>query len=242
MTSAPPAPRKHRRLVARTPRATGAWGDPFVAEAAARLTVPAQRLRVTLHAAQHLFDEELAVLERLAHFATSGASAARRRAVADGLKRALDSLAPTRGADPLAAVDEPMDAAAAAESVVRAELEIHARRRQLLQRCVSAAEASARIGRSRQALERLRREGRVLALRAGNQWRYPEWQFEPDAPGGVVAGLGEVLAGLHLSPAGAALWLMQAAPALGNRTPIEALRRRQRDAVVRLAAEQGYMP
>jgi len=236
-------PRKHRRLVAaRAGAARADWGEGIVAEAAVRLTVPPRRVRTALHAAQHLSDAELAVIERLADFAASGASATRRRAVAEGLTRALASLAPARGADPLAATDEPMDESAAAESVLQSELEIHARRRLLLQRCVGAAEACARTGRSRQALERLRREGRVLALRVGNQWRYPEWQFEPDAPGGVVPGLADVLHHLHLSPAGAALWLTQAAAALGNRPPIEALHRRQRDAVVRLAAEQGYMP
>jgi hypothetical protein len=243
MTNSGLPPRRHRRRVAARVGAAGTdWGEGIVAEASVRLTVPPGRIRTALHAAQHLSDTELAVIERLADFAASGASAARRRAVAEGLTRALASLTPARGADPLAPTDEPLDEATAAESVLQSELEIHARRRALLQRCVGAAEACVRTGRSRQALERLRREGRVLALRVGNQWRYPDWQFEPDASGGVVPGLAEVLHHLHLSPAGAALWLTQAAPALDDRPPIEALRRRQRDAVVRLAAEQGHMP
>jgi hypothetical protein len=158
------------------------------------------------------------------------------------LAEALAALAPGRGADPLAAVDAPLDDADAAKAAVQGELEVQARRRHLLQRCVSAAEASMRTRRSRQALERLRRAGRVLALRAGNQWRYPEWQFEPDAPGGIVPGLGEVLRHLRLSPVGSAFWLLQPAAALGNRAPMDALRRREREAVVRLAAEHGHLP
>lgn len=235
--------RQHRRLVARRAvPAVGEWGNAMVAEAAARMTVSPRRVRTALQAAEHLTDEELGVVERLAQFATSGAPAARRRAVAAALVRALESIAPTRSSDPLAAVDAPMDASATAVAVLQGELEMQARRRRLLQRCVGAAEASVQIGRSRQALERLRREGRVLALRVGNQWRYPDWQFEPDAPGGVVPGLGEVLAHLRLSPAGAALWLTEAAPSLRDRPPIEALRRNERAAVVQLAAEHGHMP
>jgi hypothetical protein len=214
----------------------------LIAETAARLSVPPRRIRVALRAAQQLSDVELDVVDRFAAFAAGGASPARRGAVAAGLLRALAALGPTRAADPLATVDTPLDEAGAADATLQGELEVHARRRQLLQRCVSAADACLRTGRSRQALERLRRDGRVLALRAGNQWRYPEWQFERDAPGGIVPGLAEVLARLHLSPIGTAFWLLQPSAALAARTPIDALHRGQREAVLQLAIEQGYLP
>ncbi len=228
-------------MVAAKPR-DDAPDAALIGETAARLGVPPRRIRVALRAAQRLSDVELDVVDRFATFAAGGASPARRSAVAAGLQRALAALSPSRRADPLAAVDAPLDEAGAAEATVHSELEVHARRRQLLQRCVSAADACLRTGRSRQALERLRRDGRVLALRAGNQWRYPAWQFERDAPGGIVPGLAEVLARLHLSPFGTALWLLQPRSALATRTPIEALHRGQRDAVLQLASEQGYMP
>ena len=228
-------------MVAAKPRATSAEAG-LIAETAARLSVPPRRIRVALRAAQQLSDAELDVVDRIVTFAAGGVSPARRSAVAAGLLRALAALSPTRAVDPLAAVDEPLDEAGAAQATVQSELEVHARRRQLLQRCVSAADACLRTGRSRQALERLRREGRVLALRAGNQWRYPEWQFERDAPGGIVPGLADVLGRLRLSPVGSAFWLLQPNLGLAARTPIEALHRGDRDAVLRLATEQGYLP
>ncbi len=239
----PPAREPRRRLTAYSTRAPARdWGEGFVAESAARTSVPPRRLRLVLEAAEHLSDGELTVVERLARFAASGASAAHRRAVAAGLTRALESIAPRPGVDPLASVDAPMDVSQTVTAVMQGDLEMQARRRALLHSCVNAAVASARIGRSRQALERLRREGRALALRVGNQWRYPDWQFDPDAPGGVVPGLGDVLTHLRLSPFGVALWLTQPAARLGNRPPIEALQRHERERVARLAAEHGHMP
>ncbi|HET9225797.1 MAG TPA: hypothetical protein VFR31_03970 [Thermoanaerobaculia bacterium] len=88
----------------------------------------------------------------------------------------------------------------------------------------------------------MRRAGRLLALRVGSQWRYPQWQFDPDAPGGVVPGLEEILQQLSLSPTGAAFWLLQPSERLGRRPPIELLRRRRPGPVLQLAREQSYLP
>lgn len=143
--------------------------------------------------------------------------------------------------DPLALVDEPLDTAGA-ESVALGEMEALATREGILRDCISVADAACRIGRSRQALERLRRAGRLLALRVGSQWRYPLWQFEPDAPGGVTPGLEEVLQQLSLSPVGAAFWLLHPAERLGGRPPIELLRRRRLEPVLELAREQSFLP
>jgi hypothetical protein len=213
-----------------------------VAEGAARVGVTPKRFRLVLEAAEQLSEAELAVVERLMLRAAGGSSVEERRMVAEGLSRALDAVALRSGVDPLAQVDDPIDVSATAAAVMESAHEVETRRRELLRQCVSVTQASNRIRRSRQAVERLRREGRVLALRVGSQWRYPEWQFEPDAPGGVVPGLGEVLAQLRLSPSGAAFWLTRPALQLGDRAPIEALRRREQQAVVRAAAEHGHMP
>ena len=85
--------------------------------------------------------------------------------------------------DPFAEVDDPMSTSEAVEALLEAEGEIQSNREILLKDSVSSAEAATLIGRSRQSVERLRRDGRFLALRVGSQWRYPRWQFEPDAPG-----------------------------------------------------------
>ena len=107
--------------------------------------------------------------------------------------------------------------------------------------CVSAAGSAILTGRSRQSIERLRKAGRLLALRSGNQWLYPRWQFEQDAPGGVVPGLEEVLHHLHLSAAGAAFWLLQPSERLGGAPPIQLLRRHLPEPVIQLAREHSFM-
>ena len=144
--------------------------------------------------------------------------------------------------DPLAAVDEPLDTASLAESIARTEMEGQAVREEILRRSVSASEAAQQTGRSRQAIERLRRAGRLLGLRVGAQWRYPEWQFSADSSGGVVPGLEEVLRALALSPTGAAFWLLRPAERLGGQPPIELLRRFRPEPVVNLAREHSFLP
>lgn len=143
--------------------------------------------------------------------------------------------------DPWDETDEPLSAAEAAEALSFAEAEAETFRQSILKDCVDAVEALRLTGRSRHGLDRLRREGRLIALRAGNRWAYPRWQFEPSAPDGILPGLDEVLGHLHLSPAGAAFWLLHPAEQIGGIPPLELLRR-QPETVVRFAEEQGYMP
>jgi hypothetical protein len=142
--------------------------------------------------------------------------------------------------DLLAEVDDPMNKAEAAEALSAAEIEAQTLRQALLRDCISASEAAQTTGRSRQALERLRRANRLIALRTGRQWRYPRWQFDPDAPGGILPGLGQVISDLQLSPAGAAWWLLQPSKQLNGAKPLELLRRHQPAPVVELG--QAWMP
>lgn len=156
--------------------------------------------------------------------------------------RVLEATPPSAPTDPLAAVDNPLDGAAAAESIALAEMESQTLRESILKDCLDVAEAGRLTGRSRQALERLRRDGRVLALRVASRWRYPRWQFDPDAPGGIVPGLAEVLRALALSPTGAAFWLLQPSDWLGGHPPIELLRRHRPEPVIELARQLSLLP
>jgi len=213
----------------------------FLYEASIRLGISRDRLTTAVRASQALSKDELEVVTSLVDFAQTGAPQKKRSAMSRGLVTAIHTVRDAAH-DPLAEFDEPMAADEAAEVVARAELEIQAHREALLKECVSAAEAGVLSGRSRQALERLRRANRLLALRAGNQWRYPRWQFERDAPGGILPGLGDVLSHLHLSPAGAAFWLFQPNDQLGGSPPIELLRRHRPEPVIQLAWEYSLMP
>ena len=231
------------RLYPPVPERIGEWpAEALVAETSARAAAPKERIRLALQAARHLTEEDLEVVRGLMALRTSGITPQRRRAVSRGLSRTLSAIATAAPRDPLAVVDEPLNAADGAAAVLEAELEAQERRETLLQDCIGAANAARLTGRSRQSLERLRRSRRALALRVRNQWRYPAWQFDPDALGGVVRGLAEVLARLPLSPAGAALWLTRRMDELDGRSPIEELRRDHLDAVVRLADEQASLP
>ncbi|MEO6195213.1 MAG: helix-turn-helix domain-containing protein [Thermoanaerobaculia bacterium] len=220
---------------------TGAIAD-FVREASIRLGISQERLKTAVCASQDLSKDELQVVSSLLDLAHTGASLKKRSSLSRGIVSAIRIAQEAGDDDPLAEVDDPMSPAEAVEALLWAESEIQANRETLLKDTVSAADAAKLISRSRQSIERLRREGRLLVLRAGNQWRYPRWQFEPDAPGGVLPGLEEVLRNLQLSPAAAAFWLLQPAERLDGIAPIELLRRHRPEPVIQLAWEQSLMP
>jgi Helix-turn-helix domain len=213
----------------------------FLHEASIRLGISRDRLTTAVRASQALSRDELEVVTSLVDFAQTGAPLKKRSAVSRGIVRAINTVREAAH-DPLAEFDEPMDAAEAAEVVTLGETESQAHREAILKQCVSAAEAAELTGRSRQALERLRREGRLLALRKGNQWRYPKWQFDADSPGGILPGLEEVMRTLDLSPMGTAFWLLEPYERLGGSPPIELLRRHRAEPVIQLAQEHSYMP
>lgn len=162
----------------------------------------------------------------------------KRRALVAGLTQAMKALAEAPEDDPLAPVDDVMPVVDAPAAVALAEAQSTAARRALLREAATAAEAARLSRRSRQSLERFRRGGRVLALREGNQWLYPRWQFDPDAPGGIVPGLQQVIHELRLSPAGAAYWLSRRHERLGE-APIRLLRSRRDEPVLQAARAVG---
>lgn len=168
----------------------------------------------------------------------------RRRRLALGLRDAVRSFweRVEDGDDPLAGIDEPLEESEAVAAVAWADLEARTNRAALLDESIDAVEAGRRTNRTRQAVERQRRDGRVLALREGRQWRYPAWQFDADGPGGLLPGLPEVIDKLRMSPAAAALWLSSPRPQLDDDVPIERLRRRDIEPVIALAESQGHWP
>ncbi len=212
----------------------------FVAETAARYDVPYRQLQRALWVVGHLIPEELALLDELSHLQELDHE--RRRSLARGLRGAVEEYRARPTDDPFAEVDEPLGEEEAVASLLWADLEVEEHRARLLRESVSAAEAGRLTGRSRQAVERQRRDGRILALRVGRQWRYPAWQFEKDGPGGLVPRLPEVVAHLLLSPAGAAAWLTTSRPELSDDTPLSRLRRRDAEPVLRLAEQLGHLP
>ncbi len=109
----------------------------------------------------------------------------------------------------------------------------------LLARCggtLTAAEAGALLGISRQAVDKRRRLGGLIALRQGGSWHYPRCQFD-EARGEPVAGLARLLAALPDRSAWTLLdFLLAPDQALGAASPLDMLRKAGwTDALDRLA-------
>ncbi|MBY5362298.1 helix-turn-helix domain-containing protein [Rhizobium leguminosarum] len=97
---------------------------------------------------------------------------------------------------------------------------------------VSAEDAGRMLGISRQAVDKRRRAGTLLAVREGSDWRYPLCQFDQ---GEMIAGISDVVRGFAAAGPWIALdFLLAADMALGGRTALQALRDGDREAVRRL--------
>lgn len=110
------------------------------------------------------------------------------------------------------------------------------RRRELLEQSLTAPQAAGLLGTTRQTPHDRVKGGTLLAVLDRGAWRFPAWQFDPEGPDGVLEGLPEVLRALHASPLAKAGWFVRPNQYLEGRTPLEALKVGQIEAV-RSAAE-----
>jgi hypothetical protein len=98
------------------------------------------------------------------------------------------------------------------------------------------SEVAKLLGISRQAVDKRRREGKLLAIARGADYAYPACQFKDDD---VVPGLADVLAARGVQYPWAALaFLVTPDDQLGGRAPLEALQRKDaklKDVTLRLA-------
>ncbi|GLS32612.1 hypothetical protein GCM10007937_43220 [Mesorhizobium albiziae] len=102
---------------------------------------------------------------------------------------------------------------------------------------LSAEDAGRLLGISRQAVDKRRRAGSLLAVREGSDWRYPACQFDETD---VVAGIPEVVrAYTSAGPWMALDFLLAPDSVLGGRTPFEALRAGDRDSVLRILRSEA---
>jgi hypothetical protein len=112
-------------------------------------------------------------------------------------------------------------------------------RRDLLSDSCSVPEVAELLGTSRQTPHDRVRTEQLLGVMDRGHLRLPRWQFDPDAPGGVVPGLADVLRALEASPLARASWFVRPNPYLEERTPAEVLRQGDRDRVVDAARLVG---
>lgn len=106
-------------------------------------------------------------------------------------------------------------------------------RRRLLANSLTAPQVAKLLGSSRQTpLTRLEVDS-LLAVYDRGVWRFPAWQFDPEGPDGVVAGLPQVLRTLAgVDNFVRLVWLTRPNPYLDERAPIEALRAGELERVV----------
>ena len=111
------------------------------------------------------------------------------------------------------------------------------RREELLADTLTAPQVARLLGVSRQTPHDRVRGGTLLAVLDRGQWRFPRWQFDPEGPDGVVAGLPDVLRALDVSPLAKVAWLVRPNPGLDDEPPLALLRRGEAARV--LAAARG---
>lgn len=99
---------------------------------------------------------------------------------------------------------------------------------------LSAAEVARMLGITRQAVDKRRGGGKLLAVKVGGDWRYPAAQFGPG--GATPAGLEEVIA--SDSPWGALSFLVSEDTVLEGRTPLQILRDGGIDIIRRMLAQR----
>jgi hypothetical protein len=106
---------------------------------------------------------------------------------------------------------------------------------------LTAEEAGAFLGITRQAVDKRRRSHALLGLRQRSDWRYPRCQFD-DARGDVIAGFPTLLKAFADADPWVTLdFLLAPEAALGDRTPLDCLKSEGwTDALARLVRiEQG---
>ena len=116
-----------------------------------------------------------------------------------------------------------------------------AARQGLLEDTLSVREVAGILGVGRQTPHDRQKAGTLLAAKDNGQWRFPAWQFDPDGPDGVLAGLPEANRSLRgpVSDIGRIRWFTTPKALLGGRTPLDALRGGAVDEVIAEAEALG---
>jgi hypothetical protein len=102
----------------------------------------------------------------------------------------------------------------------------------ILNDTISSDEVRAYVHRSRPIINKMAKEGQLLAILDGRVLRFPRWQFDPDSESGIVPHLADVLKVMDASPFRKAAWFVTENPRLRNRKPLDILRAGNVGAVV----------
>ncbi|MEC4819744.1 MAG: Rv2175c family DNA-binding protein [Scytonema sp. PMC 1069.18] len=115
-------------------------------------------------------------------------------------------------------------------------------RQQILSNCYTASEVAQLLGvKSRQTPHDRRRHKSLIAVQDNGIWKFPKWQFDPTGPHGVLPGLPDVLKALDVPDFSKISWLIRPNSALNGLTPVEALKKGRKNAVIAEAQAVGVM-
>ncbi len=112
-------------------------------------------------------------------------------------------------------------------------------RRRLLANALTASRVAEMLGTSRQTPHDRVKSGLLLGIADNNVLKFPEWQFDPEGPNGVVRGLPEVLAALRCGTFAKISWLASPNTIFDGERPIDVLKLGRLDEVVHEATALG---
>lgn len=113
-------------------------------------------------------------------------------------------------------------------------------RRRLLSDTITASRVAEILGTSRQTPHDRVKAQTLLAVQDNGAVRFPLWQFDPEGPDGVLRGFPAVLKALQFSDFAKLSWFVRPNPFLDGRTPKEALKQGDHEAVLQEAEAAGY--
>ncbi|BAY07831.1 antitoxin Xre/MbcA/ParS toxin-binding domain-containing protein [Calothrix sp. NIES-2098] len=114
-------------------------------------------------------------------------------------------------------------------------------RQELLKSSLTAPQVADLLNTTRQTPHDRLKKNSLIAVQDNGVWKFPIWQFDPEGPDGVVAGLPDVLKALNVPAFSKISWLTRPNNALNGLTPIEALKFGQIDDVIAEARTVGVL-
>lgn len=126
----------------------------------------------------------------------------------------------------------------AAAAIARGLAREKATRDALVADSFSTAEVASLLGVSSAAITKRRAKGGLIAFKHKEDWRYPRWQFDGSAVIPAAIAVWQVLPDRH-DVAGLVRWFTLPSRHLGDRTPANALREGDVDAVIDAASYVG---
>ena len=114
-------------------------------------------------------------------------------------------------------------------------------RQELLRDSLSASQVAQMLNTTRQTPHDRLKKNSLVAVQDNGVWKFPTWQFDPQGPDGVIAGLPDVLKALNVPAMSKISWLTRPNKALNRLTPVEALKGGQKDEVIGAARSVGVL-